>query len=83
MGGDTGIEWLVLQTHYATVKYINRTIGDDSGVDLIYTNVEQPRAAGVLFLGTNGRIPAQSTTKMESACEIYEDVRTISIPLIQ
>ncbi len=82
VGGDTGIEWLVLQVHYATVKYIDREVGDDTGVDLVYTNVEQPRSAGVLFLGTNGRIPAKTTTKMESACEIKEDVRLLKKPRI-
>jgi len=73
VGGDSGVDWLVLQVHYATVKHIPES-GDESGVTLKYTNVEQPRSAGVLFLGSNGRIPAQSTTHMEVACEIWEDV---------
>jgi len=75
VGGDSDIDWLVLQVHYAVVDYIPTT-GDVSGVSLIYTNVEQPRSAGVLFLGTNGRIPSKSTTKMETACQIYEDVKS-------
>ncbi len=79
VGKDTDIEWLVLQVHYATVKHIDPEVGDTSGVDLIYTNVAQPRAAGVLFLGTNGRIPAKSVTKMEAACTINEDVRMDSL----
>jgi peptidylglycine monooxygenase len=75
VGGDSGIDWLVLQVHYAVVNHIPPT-GDVSGVSLRYTNVKQPRSAGVLFLGTNGRIPSKATTKMEAACQIYEDVRS-------
>ena len=34
--------------------------------------VPRPKAAGVLFLGTNGRIPSKSTTHMEVACGLKE-----------
>ena len=71
-GPDSDIDWLVLQVHYATVKHIPEE-GDTSGVVLHYTNVPQPKSAGVLFLGTNGRYPAQTTTNSEVACSLKED----------
>lgn len=48
-----------LQVHYATVKYIPED-GDDSGVILHYTNVPQPRSAGVYYTGSNGRFPGKN-----------------------
>ena len=73
VGGDSGIQWLVLQVHYATVDHIPAK-GDTSGVVLQYTDVPQPKSAGVYFMGTNGRIPAGSTTKMETACQLKESL---------
>ena len=73
MGGDTRIKYLVLQVHYASVDYIP-TEGDTSGVTLKYTNVPQPKTAGVYFSGTNGRIPGSSTTHMEASCTLTEDL---------
>eukprot|EP00095_Tigriopus_kingsejongensis_P006399 maker-scaffold1351_size46012-snap-gene-0.14 protein:Tk06399 transcript:maker-scaffold1351_size46012-snap-gene-0.14-mRNA-1 annotation:"peptidylglycine alpha-hydroxylating monooxygenase" len=72
VGGDTDIQWLVLQVHYASVDHIPAG-GDVSGVVLRYTNVEQPKSAGVFFMGSNGRIPAKTTTHMESACALSEN----------
>ena len=42
-GPDSGIDWLVLQVHYATTQFIDQDIGDDSGVAIHYTNVPMPR----------------------------------------
>ena len=35
----------------------------------------QPRRAGVYLLATDGSIPAHSTTYMEAACSIEDDVK--------
>ena len=50
--------------------------GDDSGVFLQYTEQEQPKAAGILLLGTSGSAPPRTTTFFETSCEI-QDSRTI------
>jgi len=68
-GPDSEIDWLVLQVHYASIDYIPED-GDESGVILHYTNVPLPRSAGVIYSGTSGRFPAQTTTYSEAACEI-------------
>ncbi|XP_076348405.1 peptidylglycine alpha-hydroxylating monooxygenase-like [Tachypleus tridentatus] len=66
-GSDTGIEYLVLQVHYANVdKFINGAT-DDSGVILSMlpgtTNKVNKRAA-ILLLGTGGIIPAHREGKI-------------------
>merc|ERR1712020_673962 len=68
-GPDSEIDWLVLQVHYASIDYIPEE-GDKSGVILHYTNVPQPRSAGVYYTGTSGRFPAQTTTYSEAACQL-------------
>jgi len=73
VGGDGDVKYLVLQVHYAAVDKIPET-GDTSGVVLSYTDQPQPKQAGVYFLGTNGMIPARSTTYMEAACTINTDL---------
>jgi len=75
VGADSTIQYLVLQVHYGSVDHIDPE-GDDSGVFLQYTDVEQPKTAGVLLLGTGGSAPPHSTTYFETACDI-EDERTI------
>jgi len=75
VGGDSGINYLVLQVHYASTDYIDED-GDDSGVILEVTEQVQPKTAGVLLMGTGGKAPARTTTFFETSCEI-EDPRTI------
>lgn len=76
VGGDTDIQWLVLQVHYKDVTSFlppnNET--DKSGVTLRTTDQPQPKRAGVYLMGTNGEIPAHSTTYMETACSYNEPV---------
>lgn len=67
---ERGIQYLVLQVHYASTASINATTGDTSGVVLNYTAAPQPKLAGTYFLGTGGMIPGGSTTHMESACRL-------------
>lgn len=76
VGGDTDIQWLVLQVHYKDVSSFlppkNET--DQSGVVLSTTDQPQPKRAGVYLMGTDGEIPAHSTTYMETACSYNEPV---------
>ena len=44
--------------HYASIDFIPEE-GDQSGVILHYTNVPQPRSAGVYYTGTSGRFPGK------------------------
>jgi len=74
VGGDTDINWLVLQVHY---KSVTRFVApnhekDTSGVDLITTRTKQPKRAGVYLMGTGGEIPAHTTVYMETACSYNE-----------
>ncbi|XP_068233218.1 peptidylglycine alpha-hydroxylating monooxygenase isoform X2 [Palaemon carinicauda] len=73
VGGKTSIKYLVLQVHYASVEKFKDGSTDDSGVFLYYTETPQPKAAGVLLLGTGGRINPKSVEYMETACTIDED----------
>ncbi|XP_064106130.1 peptidylglycine alpha-hydroxylating monooxygenase-like isoform X1 [Macrobrachium nipponense] len=73
VGGKSSIKYLVLQVHYASVEKFKDGSTDDSGVFLYYTETPQPKAAGVLLLGTGGRINPKSVEYMETACSIEED----------
>lgn len=73
VGGESRIQYLVLQVHYADVSAFEAGHTDSSGVVLRYTDVPQPKAAGVFLLGTNGWIMGKSTEYMESACAIKEN----------
>ncbi|ODN06475.1 Peptidylglycine alpha-hydroxylating monooxygenase [Orchesella cincta] len=73
VGGDSKIQYLVLQVHYADVSAFENGHTDESGVALHYTDVPQPKAAGVFLLGTNGYIAGKTTEYMETACAINEN----------
>ena len=46
-------------------------IGDNTGVKLRYTNVPQPKSAGVYYTEfSNGRMPSETVTKVEAACKL-------------
>merc|ERR1719244_511476 len=64
---------LVLQVHYASAERFKDGTTDDSGVFLYYTETPQPKAAGVLLMGTGGRISPHSVEYMETACTIQEN----------
>ncbi len=57
------------QVHYASVDHIPGD-GDTSGVLIHFTNVPQPKSAGVYVTATQGVFPAGQTTKSEAACPI-------------
>ncbi|XP_042230056.1 peptidylglycine alpha-hydroxylating monooxygenase-like isoform X2 [Homarus americanus] len=73
VGGRSPIQYLVLQVHYASVEKFKDGSTDDSGVFLYYTETPQPKSAGVLLMGTGGRINPKSVEYMETACTINED----------
>jgi len=73
VGGSSRIKYMVLQVHYASVARFRDGTTDDSGVFLHYTSIPQPKTAGVLLMGTGGRIPSKSVQFMETACRIDED----------
>ena len=45
-------------------------IGDNTGVKLRYTNVPQPKSAGVYYTISNGRMPSETVTNVEAACKL-------------
>lgn len=76
IGGNTGINFIVLQVHYANVdKFINGAT-DNSGIVLSLVPANNnliTKRAGVLLLGTGGSIPSNSVEHMETECQIRED----------
>ena len=44
--------------------------GDNTGVILKYTNIPQPKSAGVYYTISNGRMPSQTVTNVEAACKL-------------
>ncbi|KAK8388874.1 hypothetical protein O3P69_020670 [Scylla paramamosain] len=73
VGGKSSIQYIVLQVHYASVEKFKDGSTDDSGVFLYYTENPQPKSAGVLLMGTGGRINPNSVEYMETACTINEN----------
>uniref|UniRef100_A0A2P2I356 peptidylglycine monooxygenase n=1 Tax=Hirondellea gigas TaxID=1518452 RepID=A0A2P2I356_9CRUS len=73
VGKNSDIKYLVLQVHYASKAPFIDGLKDDSGVFVYYRETPQPRTAGVLLLGTGGRILPKSVEYMETECTIKED----------
>lgn len=75
VGGDTGINYLVLQVHYKDVSnFIPPKNGkDSSGVVLVTTDEPQPNRAGVMLLGTGGQISGHSVEYFETSCQYDEN----------
>ncbi|XP_026293326.2 peptidylglycine alpha-hydroxylating monooxygenase [Frankliniella occidentalis] len=72
VGGDSDIKYLVLQVHYAHIDKFKDGSTDDSGIFLHYTQRPLPRLAGVVLLGTGGRIAPHAEEHMETSCEMRE-----------
>lgn len=70
MGGDSGMDYLVLQVHYRRAFGADEM--DDSGVVLRYTDEPLPKLAGVYLLATDGEVPARAVERMETACPFLE-----------
>ncbi|GFS87796.1 peptidylglycine alpha-hydroxylating monooxygenase [Nephila pilipes] len=78
VGKGTGINFLVLQVHYAHVDKFIFGGTDNSGIILTMlpsTNNRVTKTAGVYLLGTNGMIRAGEEERFESACKIGEPVQ--------
>ncbi|XP_039276410.1 peptidylglycine alpha-hydroxylating monooxygenase [Nilaparvata lugens] len=73
VGGQSPIQYLVLQVHYAHIDSFKDGSTDDSGIFLHYTEEPMKRLAGVILLGTSGMIPPMSTEHMEAKCQIKEN----------
>ncbi|EZA57297.1 Peptidylglycine alpha-hydroxylating monooxygenase [Ooceraea biroi] len=67
VGGDSPIQYIVLQVHYGHIHRFR------DGVFLLSTTHPLNKLAGVLLLGTGGFITPRSTVHMESACRIMEN----------
>ena len=70
MGGDSGIQHLVMQIHYMH----ELKEADESGVTITYTEEVQPKEAATLLLVTGGKMDPKSEESFETACVINEDV---------
>uniref|UniRef100_A0A8D8WKV7 peptidylglycine monooxygenase n=1 Tax=Cacopsylla melanoneura TaxID=428564 RepID=A0A8D8WKV7_9HEMI len=73
VGGDTAVQYLVLQVHYAHIEGFRDGHTDASGITLQYTRRPLTKEAGVLLLGTGGKIPALSVENMETSCIMTEN----------
>ena len=77
VGKDTGINYLVLQVHYAHVDKFWGGETDNSGIILSIlpsSSTKVTKSAGVYLLGTNGMIRAREEEHFEVACRINEPV---------
>jgi len=75
VGGDTGVNFLVLQVHYATVDKFQNGATDNSGIVLSLLDGKTDKVnkrAGVLLLGTGGSVPGRQVEHMETTCLIDE-----------
>ncbi|XP_022176831.1 peptidylglycine alpha-hydroxylating monooxygenase [Myzus persicae] len=70
VGGDSQINYLVLQVHYHRMFEDDET--DNSGIYLHYTEQQLDKQAGVYLLATNGRVPPNAIEHMETSCPLFE-----------
>ncbi|XP_022671226.1 peptidylglycine alpha-hydroxylating monooxygenase-like isoform X2 [Varroa jacobsoni] len=77
VGGNSGVNFLILQVHYADVSSFVNGNRDHSGISLEMVDGSSgvvKRRAGIYLLGTGGMLPAKRETHLETACKIDEDV---------
>ncbi|XP_011685237.1 PREDICTED: peptidylglycine alpha-hydroxylating monooxygenase-like [Wasmannia auropunctata] len=72
IGGDSPVQYIVLQVHYSDPKVFKMNDRTDTDVHLYYTTQRMDKQAGVIVLASGGSIPAGRTTYLESACSIKE-----------
>ncbi len=77
VGGDSGVDWLVLQVHYASVSYVPER-GDDTAVVVAMSRAPRPKRAGVLLMATGGYIPPK--VKKEGYCAKGNFITYIAVP---
>ncbi|XP_071449206.1 peptidylglycine alpha-hydroxylating monooxygenase [Hetaerina americana] len=73
VGGDSPIQYLVLQIHYAHIDKFKDGSTDNSGIFLHYTERPLDKLAGVILLGTGGSIQPMHKEHMETSCVIREN----------
>lgn len=73
VGGDSSIQYIVLQIHYSHIEHFKDGRTDNSGVILHYTTHPLNKLAGVILLGTGGVIPPREVVHMEASCPITEN----------
>ncbi|XP_072038753.1 peptidylglycine alpha-hydroxylating monooxygenase-like [Amphiura filiformis] len=76
VGGDSDIDYLVLQVHYKTAAPFEDGSSDNSGITMHMTLERQRLVAGVYFMGADGKIPGHSQVNLEGACQ-YEEKPTL------
>lgn len=76
MAGNTGLNYIVLQVHYANARpfIIDKTRRDSSGVSIIGQDKPTNNRAGVLVMFTAGFIRGQSVEHFDSACQIKQNI---------
>ena len=75
IGGDSGINFLVLQAHYIKVDAFRKGATDDSGIILTMlpgSSDQITKSAGIMLVKTEGRIPAHSIEHLEGSCRLSE-----------
>ncbi|XP_023320564.1 peptidylglycine alpha-hydroxylating monooxygenase isoform X2 [Eurytemora carolleeae] len=72
IGGDSPVQHLVLQVHYINVQHLPEH-GDISGVDILYTDTEPLRTAGMMSVHVNTNVPSFSKTYQDGGCRIGEN----------
>lgn len=75
VGGDSGVNYLVLQVHYGKVdKFVaHSSLKDYSGVDLHTTSVQPSHLAAIFLLASGGEIPKhRKAWHLDTGCH-YED----------
>jgi len=70
VGGNSPVQYLVLQVHYMHPL----TEPDTSGLTLHSTEHSMPKEAHVILLATDGAVAAKSADDFETACAIEDDV---------
>ncbi|XP_055346332.1 probable peptidylglycine alpha-hydroxylating monooxygenase 1 [Paramacrobiotus metropolitanus] len=73
VGGNTPIQYLVVQLHYNDLtEEFKKGKKDHSGLTLLHTMDELPRQAGVIVMMSNGRVPAKHDETVDIACPLME-----------
>jgi len=73
VGGASTIQYLVLQVHYINVDYLSSE-GDTAGVDLLFTDKEPSRSAGMLSVHVMTNVPALARSYQDGGCRVAERV---------
>ncbi|XP_054277714.1 peptidylglycine alpha-hydroxylating monooxygenase-like [Macrosteles quadrilineatus] len=73
VGGNSSIQYLVLQLHYSSNNHSSVDSSEHSGLVLHVTQQPMRKLAGQFAMGAGGEVHPHSTARWESACEIKEN----------